>query len=49
MNGLFFDALTVSGYGMLGIFAFMAIFYAVILLLIRWFPYKEDKSPDGAK
>ncbi len=38
MNDVFLQALKVSGYGLIGIFAVIAIFYFVIKLLLKIFP-----------
>lgn len=35
-------ALFVAGVGIVGIFAFMAIFYLLILALDKYLPYKEE-------
>lgn len=37
------QALSIMGMGMLGIFAFMAIFYGLILLMERVFRPKEER------
>ena len=39
-------AFKIAGYGMLGIFIFMALFYLVIYLLDRIYPHKpqDDKT-----
>jgi len=45
-NDILNHAIQIAGFGMLGIFIFMALFYLVIYLLDRFFPYKpvEDES-----
>lgn len=35
-------SLWIAGIGMVGIFIFMALFYALILALSRFLPYKEE-------
>ena len=42
MNEAFLDSLAIMGIGMLGIFAFMLIFYLVIIGLDKLFPHKEE-------
>jgi hypothetical protein len=42
-------AFQIAGYGMIGIFIFMLLFYLVIFLLDRIYPYKavdEEKEPE---
>ena len=40
----FYEALSVTGKGMAGIFIFMAIFYLVIKLLDKVFPQKHNEK-----
>lgn len=39
---VFFDSLRVMGFGMLGIFIVISVFYATIVLLGKVFPEKES-------
>jgi hypothetical protein len=41
MNDVFLNALQITGYGMLGIFVFMVVFYFTVVLLLKWFPEKD--------
>jgi hypothetical protein len=45
-NNILNYAFQIAGYGMLGIFIFMLLFYLVIYLLSRIYPYKpvEDEN-----
>lgn len=38
--------LLIAGIGMAGIFLFMALFYLLILLLDRSFPFKKEEPPE---
>ncbi len=40
MNNAFLQALKMSGYGLIGIFSVIAIFYLLIKLLLKLFPGK---------
>ena len=40
----FYKALTATGVGMIFIFAFMLIFYLIIILLEKFFPGKEEEK-----
>lgn len=40
----FWNALVITGKGMLGIFVFMAIFYLIIVLLDKIFPQEIEKE-----
>ena len=40
----FLKSLEIMGIGMIGIFAFMLIFYLVIVGLDKLFPYKENEE-----
>ncbi len=44
MSELFSSALKVSAYGMLGVFAFMLIFYLLVVFLRRQFPQKAQEE-----
>ncbi len=44
MNPEVWQALSIMGRGMLGIFAALSILYFFIRLLTRLFPYKEEKQ-----
>jgi hypothetical protein len=41
---IFKQALTVSGKGMLALFAFMAVFLVLLLLVDRIFPGRDDSA-----
>lgn len=41
------QALFIAGVGIIGIFAFMAIFYLLIIALDKYLPYKEEEE-EGA-
>ena len=43
MSQAFIDSLKIMGIGMIGIFAFMLVFYLVIIGLDRLFPHKEEE------
>jgi tetrahydromethanopterin S-methyltransferase subunit E len=40
---VFFESLRVMGFGMLGIFVVISVFYATIVLLGKVFPEKENQ------
>ncbi len=40
------QALFVAGVGIVGIFAFMAIFYLLILALDKYLPFKEENEKE---
>ncbi len=42
MNDIIKSALEITGIGIVGVFVFMLIFYAVILLLQKYLPDKEQ-------
>jgi hypothetical protein len=43
-NDILSSAFQIAGYGMLGVFIFMALFYLVIFLLDRTYPFKPTKE-----
>ena len=45
-NNLIFTALQLAGYGMLGVFIFMSLFYLVIYFLEKSYPYVPDKKEE---
>lgn len=42
-TGVFFESLNVMGFGMLGIFIVISVFYAAIVMLGKVFPEKRNK------
>lgn len=40
------QALFIAGVGIIGIFAFMAIFYLLILALDKYLPYKVEEEEE---
>jgi hypothetical protein len=48
-NDILNQSFQIAGYGMVGIFIFMLLFYMVIYLLRRFFPLKtieDEKEPE---